>query len=592
MAKPTDNGAWQDPELCAVLAGDPNATLQQFGHVLDQETGAIVGYSPTHITRGLQSTILSYVTSPPRTLDGKTRWLTLLGYRQGGKSLAAELAIYPKAAYTPGWRHTCAADTRDRADTLHERVQFTHKHWPVEIRTPNQNSNETRNISFVNDSRMIVQSAHTEDFGIGQSLNSFHGSELPWWANAGKAMSLAIPSMINRRDVLMVLESTPSAMDESSAPWWKDQCSDARKWSPDDPFGRDLYAFFPFWDGFLNRRPWPKNAHVDAEELALLEDYGEGGRKALPGQPFLQLENLAFRREMFATDKEIRKNHDLFRVYYPFDDITCWIQQGSGVIKEHVLAKHKRGNLVEFIPNFHVFKEPSLDAVYVIGADPAGYGARDHAAFVVLEVWDDQWEVVATFSPPPRGSVDPLEFGNAILMAARKFNNALVGIERNGVGIGALALMQQAEYRNLYYAQDGKPGIVSHSHDRHMSDMLTALLDYLIIPDKDLVDQLIGYRSDKQVEQNVQSEVLGYSSGRRRERHHWDKVSALMMACHTAKFAPRRVRGKSLPMPDNVLPINGFTWNEMQAYEKKLAAMNAPRQNGRTKYVSFRKRRR
>jgi hypothetical protein len=590
-SKKFKSDAWQDPEICEALSSDPAATIQQFGLVLDQELGEPVQYDPYRITGRLQATIMAYYAAPPRTEDGRTRFLTLLAARQTGKSLTAEYGIYPIASYRTGWRHSCVADTRDRADTLHERVQFLHKNWPEEIRTPTQSSTETRSLSFVNGSKMIVQSAHVEDFGIGQSLNSFHGSEYPWWANAAKAMSMMLPSMINRRDVLMVKESTPAPMSEPSAEYWQDECMTAKRWQSDQT-GRDLYAFFPFWDSVLNRRKWDPRWTLEAEEERMLAEYGENGTKHVPGMGYLELPNLAFRREMMRMDREIRRNPDLFKVYYPFDDLTCWISHGSGVIREHVLAKHKDNANIEWQKPLMKFKKPDPSAVYVMGVDPAGMGLRDHAAFVVLEVWSDRWEVVACYSDV----VDPVSFQDVMLAVAAEYH-ALLAIERNGVGMSAITHAIRERYPRMFYGADDKPGIVSHAHDQLLENLIDALMDLLVIPDRDLVAQLTGYRNDKALEADPRSEIRREAAGRnrapgRRDRHHWDKVSALMIACKAARSVPRRIRVGEPEIPKNVIPLHNATFDVWNAYRQKVAKMSETGQDKRIRYTSFRKKRR
>jgi len=170
-----------------------------------------VNYDPYRITKNLQSTILSYYGRPPLTEHGQTKWLVLLGYRQGGKSLTSELVAYAKTAYTPGMDHVCIADTRERAEYLHKRVHYTHSRWPEALRTKTAATREVRQLSFDDNigGKMRVMSGESGSVGIGQSPDSFHGSELPFWTDPEGQFSLIYPSMINRDRSLMVLESTP-----------------------------------------------------------------------------------------------------------------------------------------------------------------------------------------------------------------------------------------------------------------------------------------------------------------------------------------------------------------------------------------------
>ena len=88
----------------------PAHALPAFGEVHDQKTGRFVKYSPKAITGRLQEEVLNYMSAPPRLPTGETKFFTLLGYRQAGKSLTTEYAAYCKAAYIPGWDHVCIAD--------------------------------------------------------------------------------------------------------------------------------------------------------------------------------------------------------------------------------------------------------------------------------------------------------------------------------------------------------------------------------------------------------------------------------------------------------------------------------------------------
>ena len=122
-----------EDEALAALA-DPSISLQAYAKIIDQKTGNENAYDPFAITERLQETVVSYYSDPPKTDLDQTKWLTLLGYRQGGKSLTAELCGYVKAAYTPGHDHVCIADNRDRAEYLHRRIHLTHSKWPEPVR--------------------------------------------------------------------------------------------------------------------------------------------------------------------------------------------------------------------------------------------------------------------------------------------------------------------------------------------------------------------------------------------------------------------------------------------------------------------------
>ena len=556
---------------------DPRWSLPRFGMVLDQKTGKELQYDPYAITHETQATILSYYGDTPRLTNpdgspGQTNWFVLLGSRQMGKSLVPELAALPVVAFNPGYDHIAIADTKDRAQYLHDRVHFAYDRWPKEFIPKQKVSTQRRGLDFPTTvgGRMRVLSAEMANVGIGQSPDSFHGSEIPFWDNAGKRFNLIFPSMVNRDHCLVCLESTPAPGDALSVGYWKDLCSDARAGR-----GRWIYKFSPYWDGKLNVRPWTYGA-LDNDEIKRLNKYGHLG---------LSKENLAFRRFMIDTDREIRRNPDLFDVFYPSDDVTCWMAAASGVVPRNVWDRHQ-DDLVAW-PKGRMYMEyspPNPDALYVIGCDPAGYGARDHASFHVLEVWADEWKQVAVFSAP----TDPNTYVEKIDEVGRRYNNAMVIVERNGVGTASTALLQQKRYPNLYHSHPGKPGVHvgSANHEGLLGDLIDALMRELTLSDAETVNQGMTYRNDKRVERNPTSELLTGGIGKhRRERHHWDRVSALIMAVHGARKMPRRYKPE--PVPENVVPFGEMTYNDIQKY-RDLAAQSLEPRGRRTTYRSVR----
>ena len=181
-------------------------------------------------------------------------------------------------------------------------------------------------------------------------------------------------------------------------------------------------------------------------------------------------------------------------------------------------------------------------------------------------MYDGEWTQVATYADHS----DPITFTRALVKAANKYNKALAVVESNGVGQAIIALLRDWGYPNIFYEKLKRPGFTSTSKslDQAMGWIVDALMDDLILHDVNTVEQLLSYKSDKRVEENPNSEIArGSASRRRRERHHWDKVSALIMAIVGARALPRR----SKPTVDNpdkddnlVLFPTWDSWNEYQ----------------------------
>lgn len=533
------------------VLSDPAISLQLYGTIQDQKTGEIQRYDPFRLTDDLQQTVLGYVSDPPRDAEGRAKWLTVLKGRQCGCSTTTALALYAKAAYSEGLNTAIIADNQDRANGLFERIMLNHQHWDESVKVEQQSSNEVRSFTTKYGSRVRVLSGHSDAVGVGRSIDILHASELALWSNASKQFSMLTPAMINRDNAMIVQECTPFPMSESSAQFWQDQCRDAQL-----GMGRYIFAFFPFWDTKLCRRPWPVGQKPDSEEERLMEAYAHQG---------LTLENLAFRRETMDSDPEIRRDTELFSVFYPFDPYNCWRSTGSGVIPAAAVDKFKL--LMPEPEGLVIFQDPDPSAQYVIGVDPSGYG-RDHAAFQVLEVWGDEWRQAAVYGK----QCDPNDFAQILFDAGIKYNRALIGVERNGPGVACTALLRQLKYPRIFHDAHQKPGMHKSNHDEWVALLVDALLDKLKLYGSDTVSQTRGYRSDKLTERSVRSELLSSSKGNRRPRHHWDRVSALMVACATAPYLPMRYR--PIEKPDNVVPFSGWSWDQIEAYRTKLAALS------------------
>lgn len=552
------------PEMALALRL-PKISLPEYGTVSDLEYNSeIIKFDPDRATWKLQQTVVSYF-SEESLIPGmdETYWLAILKGRQSGSSTTCANCLLPLTMYSPGTTSGIIADERSRADEVFTRLNLAYNNWPDEIRTDRVTGAETRSLTLPGiDSRVIIRSAEQAGVGIGLSVENLVGTEPPMWADLEEAMSQIQPAMLNRKRSKWVQESTPQPLDAPSGQAWFEHWRLARRGN-----GRWRGAFFPYWDSKANRRPWPEGASVDLEEIRLLERYGKTDQWGHPG---LTLENLAFRRWTMETDSRIKRNPAMFDVWYPSNDISCWITQDGGIIPPHIIDLIDKMELQEeSTDGLTIFKEPDPNATYVIGADPAGYG-RDHSAFQVLEVWDDEWLQVASFGK----NCDPIVYEDLLYDIGKKYNWALIGPESNGVGISTINALRRRNYRNVYYSNNFKPGV--HKSAGAQEEWLDMLVDSilnrrLILRGEDTVLQLRGYRHDKMNERSQRSVVLDPSrKNKRRERHHWDKVSALMLAVAMAPRAPRRY--KPVQQPENVVLLSkDMTWAQWLEYQERVA---------------------
>lgn len=530
---------------------DPRRALRACGMIPTQaavDGRNLVPYNPDEITVRMQRDILSYIADPPRDPHtGMTRWMLLIGYRQGGKSVTAEYGFYVRTAYAQSWQHLCTADNGDRAGELLKRVNGLHKTWPRRLRAERAYDAEVWQATFremrAGGEHLVERVMRTQHAGqnpIGLPWDSVHWSEFCFSQEAPGYWSGLRPAIVNRAHALMLWESTPNP----------------GNLVPDCGFGKEMYfaaktrhaeedgapsrffsKFYPFWDGKLNRRPWLQEWKPDNSELRLLEKYGPYG---------LRLEHLAFRREAMRTDPEIRRNPDVFGIWYPFDDLTCWAKVSGAIFQSHHLDRQANSGRLKAWPNGETEcfypgwrKDPGEvdpNAAYIIAVDPNGYGGRDHGAAELREVWSDEQYEVASFAGGRIDGVDPEVLGHWVGKTARRYKAEVV-VESTGVGTGVLTLLRQQYPDVRLYHHNGdpeKPGVPASPKTKQeaLAHHKDALMDDLWLQDRAKYEQHISYRNDKAVEETDGQLQLqgGTTSRQRRPRHHWDRVSASMWA--------------------------------------------------------------
>ena len=589
-----------DDELLLQLR-DPRVTVPEFCSVVDQKTEDIIQYDADRVCPRLQHSILGFMGDTPRDDDGMTQWLIVNASRQTTKSTTTALAMANLAEYTPGAFAAIIADKKERAEDLFRAIDISYEYKPEEVKYPTIPNRESRQLTFTHKGKIRTLAANQENVGIGRGASYLHMSEVPFWNDPADVWFKMGPAFRNRQNAVIVMESTPAPMSEPGAEWYRDMCAEARK-----GHGRLKFLFVPFYESKLNERIWKDGWRLDSTEMKLMEKYGPPtGMEpvSMSGAEYLTLENLAFRRRVMEEDKLIRRYPELFFVFYPVNSITCWQQPGGGAIPVHVLEKHLEANLVPWAPKDNMYmeyKKPNPDAVYVIGVDPAGFGSGDQASFQVLEVWEDEWVQVATFSS---NQPNPPEVARYVLEAAKRYNNAEVVVENNGVGAGILSVLELASdyngvvlvdksglerkyhLKNLYYHKRGStrasPGISAskRTNSEAMAAMIDALMDRLTLNDAETVEQLRSYRRDKELEDSEKFKLLQPNKlGRgRRAKHHWDRISALLWACLVARDLPVRYKPKTQEEKNkeekdlyNLLskPFDAWTYEEQQEYYK------------------------
>jgi hypothetical protein len=507
--------------------------------------------------------------------DGLPYWHVEVSGRQSTKSTVSAYGLAATAMRTPGAEAFILADTNERAKYLYQRARELHRYLPPAVRAPMESRGSEKRMKFHPDvgGSLDFFSAERQGGMVGYSGKLGQISEIPFMQDPAKSLSVLLPAMYHQLDSRLILESTPAPPSYNGAQYWKDLVTGALKKRT-----RFKVHFSPFWDSTLNRKTWHPDDVLTTEELRLLDRYSHLG---------LNRANLAFRRSVMDTDDEIRRNPELFEVWYPFSLTTCWGGGNVGLFPTNVLLKHT-GAICE---DRHNPKEFESHRLVVIGADPAGLlGGADHSAMTVLGLDQEDWVVQEVYSD----NVTTHEFVEELLKTAERYRIKTgqwpyIAVESNGVGAATLALLIERKYPRIYCEASRRPGITAtkKSNAQMVAQACDALMDLLLpIFSMPLVMQLQGYSGDRQKRTTELSTLINGLAKGRRTRHHWDLASSFLLACHAAMHLPKPRKPMAekpfLIEPRALTPADYEALRKQEALDAKKRSQQRRRRKRRT----------
>jgi hypothetical protein len=279
-------------------------------------------------------------------------------------------------------------------------------------------------------------SAEVEEVGQGLTLKHVVCTEVARWEGNPEAtlanMKEAIP-----KDGTLDMESTANG----HGGYFFEECMRAR--DVGKGYREFKYHFHEWW--------WHEE-YFEAPGIRSEEYTKEEHRLALAHD--LTPEQIAWRR---------KKKEDLrgdFDEKYPEDDMTCFLLTGGQFFDKEILRARYQELLTSQPREEHqkviIYKKEKPHHEYIIGADVAEGVAADEegnkldwsAAYVIDK---DSGETVAAY----RDQIIPEEYGWDLAALGRRFNNALIAVERNGDGGAVILTLEVAcMYGNLYKHRD------------------------------------------------------------------------------------------------------------------------------------------
>jgi hypothetical protein len=276
-------------------------------------------------------------------------------------------------------------------------------------------------------------SAEVEEVGQGYTYAHVVASEVARWEHNPEATLANLKESIPKNGTFD-MESTANGW----GGYFFEECMRARDKAPGQ-YREFTYHFHEwFWhEEYYDTPPVNPETYTKEEHKLVMQ------KDVSPYQ-------ITWRRK---KKEELRNEFD---EKYPEDDISCFLLSGQQYFDKE-LVKERRQELVQYTPRekypkLQIFKKEKPHHNYIIGADVAsgldvseGKGDLDWSVGQVLD--EESGEQVAIY----RAHVIPEEFGWDLADLGRRYNDALIGVERNEDGGTVILTLETAcMYGNLY----------------------------------------------------------------------------------------------------------------------------------------------
>lgn len=396
---------------------------------------------------------------------------------------------------------------------LFDRVRYfldsLSKTWPGELPYKTKYNSKYEIVNTVKNSTFYVGTAGARAFGRGDDIHNLHVSELPFWPEQERLMlGLANSLTPNGR---VIIESTANGIGD----YFYTMCIKAR--GGNSPY---KFHFIPWFEDPTNVMPYKEPMELIAEEQNLINTYG------------LSRAQIAWRRWKINEgngDWRDPSSWDNFNQENPANADEAFIVSGNPVFSpmalRHYLSLTKKPIMTGYLRGFDpvtiepnekgylkIWRTPKEFHTYAIGVDVSegktvneGSGGGRERDASCAQVFDKHtYEQVAVWY----GRIDSDQLGVQLDLLGRYYNEALIGVERNAVGVTPLIKLRDLNYPNLYYREKmgmitdkitGELGWVTDSISKEsiISDTTNLLRDKrLILYDEDTLTEMRSFMRD------------------------------------------------------------------------------------------------
>lgn len=363
----------------------------------------------------------------------------ILKARQQGISTYCSGRVFWKSYFSPYSRSVVMAHDSATSDALFTMSKNLIRNMPKELAPSEERSNAKEIIisspSFRDKEAKAsyrLYTAGSPEAGRGTTPTIAHLSEVAFWQHDEKILAGLFQGISQAEGTEVILESTANGATGEFYRLWKGAVAGENEYIP---------IFLPWHLTDEYRRTAPEGMELTLEEEKLQEKFD------------LDYDQLYWRRLKIAESGEMK-----FRQEYPATPDEAFITSGSNVFDLEKLDKllpqapqsfrswdvnskmfedNKEGKL-------HIFEYPQWDTNYVIAADVALGVGQDYSTAVVL---DKEYRVLALYRD---NRIDPSLWGELLFYLGRYYNNSLLLVESNSMGVATLQKLESMDYVNLY----------------------------------------------------------------------------------------------------------------------------------------------
>jgi len=365
-----------------------------------------------------------------REKTGKVRAI-ILKARQQGISTYCAARVFWKTYFTPYTRSVVMAHDSATSDALFNmsRNIIDNMEEPPTL----QKSNAKEILFEHNKSGYRLYTAGAKEAGRGTTPTIAHLSEVAFWQFDEQILAGLFQGISQENETEVILESTANGASGEFFRLYQGAINGDNEYVP---------IFLPWYITPEYRRKAPEGFELTEEEEDLVENYS------------LDNDQLYWRRLKIGESGDKK-----FIQEYPASAEEAFLVTGNSVFDQEIVQMYEvkapdyvrafdyESSYFEDNRNGHLemWKAPKFEDRFIIGADVSLGVGQDYSTAVVL---NREREVCALFRD---NYIDPSVFGDILFYLGRYFNNALLAVESNSLGIATLNRLKQMNYINLYY---------------------------------------------------------------------------------------------------------------------------------------------